>query len=199
MKAGNGTDDQKKTTSQSAGSKVTEKVAGKQPSSPNSTSESSEGSDVEVLTEEPSPIPSVRPSDPVAAVQYDTLKTVWYPRKKRPDADRIRNAIVAFKDAVKGLRDDWKEKSQAMKTAENKGENDKANELKKDVVLYRHLLDTVVCTTLEKGHPAIIKKYVLSFYHLISLTDHCHGHRSQKRNESLFHVILLPCIARTVS
>lgn len=166
--------------------------------SSSSDSESSDDSDLEILPEEPSPIPATRPSEPVAAVQYDTLKAVWFPRNRRPDVNKIKSALVAFKDVVKAVRDSWKEKSQAMKAAENKGENDKATELKKDVVLQRRLMDVVVSTTLEKGHPIIVEKYVLSFLpHLTFLADRCHCHRSLKRIESLSHVIPLSCSTRS--
>ncbi|GIK01838.1 hypothetical protein Aspvir_005879 [Aspergillus viridinutans] len=124
-----------------------------------SESETSDDSDLEIqFPEEPSPIPAVRPSEPEAAVEYDTLQAVWSPRNRRPNADKVKNALVAFKDVVKRVRDAWKESSQAMKMAENKDENDKAAQLKKDVVLQRRLMDVVVSTTLEKGHPAIVEK-----------------------------------------
>ncbi|KAH1919444.1 hypothetical protein KXV31_002190 [Aspergillus fumigatus] len=122
-------------------------------------SETSDDSDLEIqLPEEPSPIPATRPNEPEAAVEYDTLQAVWSPRNRRPNADKVKNALVAFKDVVKRVRDAWKESSQAMKIAENKEENDRAAQLKKDVVLQRRLMDVVVSTTLEKGHPAIVEK-----------------------------------------
>lgn len=144
--------------------KGAEKHTGRRSSSPSSGSESSDSSDVELLPEEPSPIPPTYPTDPIDAASYDTLKAVWYPRNRRPDAEKIKSALVDFNNVVKGVRDAWKEKSQAMKASENKGESDKSNELKKDVVLQRHLMDAVVRTTLEMGHPTFIEKYVLSFF-----------------------------------
>lgn len=81
-----------------------------------------------------------------------------------------------------------------MKMAENKGENDKAAQIKKDVVLQRRLMDVVVSTTLDQGHPTIVEKYVLSlslFLSLNNLAYRCDGHRSQKRIESLSRVISL--------
>jgi hypothetical protein len=135
-----------------------------------SESETSDDSDLEIqFPEEPSPIPATRPSGPEAAVEYDTLQAVWSPRNRRPSADKVKNALVAFKDVVKRVRDAWKESSQAMKMAENKDENDRAAQLKKDVVLQRRLMDVVVSTTLEKGHPAIVEKYVLYLFLSLSL------------------------------
>lgn len=147
-------------------------------------SETSDDSDLEIqLPEEPSPIPATRPNEPEAAVEYDTLQAVWSPRNRRPNADKVKNALVAFKDVVKRVRDTWKESSQAMKIAENKEENDRAAQLKKDVVLQRRLMDVVVSTTLEKGHPAIVEKYVLYLF-LFLLFRHFVVMALEVRNES---------------
>lgn len=116
-------------------------------------------------------------------MEYDTLQAVWSPRNRRPNADKVKNALVAFKDVVKRVRDAWKESSQAMKIAENKEENDRAAQLKKDVVLQRRLMDVVVSTTLEKGHPAIVEKYVLYLF-LILLFRHFVVMALEVRNES---------------
>ena len=134
------------------------KQAGEQSSS---GSDSDDSIEIHVpAPEEPSPIPSQRPSEPLAAARYDTLHAVWSPRNRRPNADKVKNALVAFKNVVKAVRDTWKDNTQAMKAAENKGETDKETQLKKQVVLQRRLMDVVVSTTLEMGHPTIVEKYV---------------------------------------
>jgi len=48
--------------------------------------------------------------------------------------------------------------SQAMKEAENKSELEKSAEFKKHAILQRRLMEIVVNTTLERGHPAIVEK-----------------------------------------
>ncbi|KAL2218374.1 C-x8-C-x5-C-x3-H type zinc finger protein [Thermoascus aurantiacus ATCC 26904] len=145
----------KKTASKPAAKKQESKSS----SSSSSESDDSDDSELEVeAPEEPSPIPPTRPEDPEAAAEYDALQAVWSPRNRRPNVEKIKSALVAFKDVVKAVRDTWKEKSQAMKTAENQSENDKAAELKKEVILQRRLMDVVVTTTLEKGHPIIVEK-----------------------------------------
>ncbi|PYI07895.1 hypothetical protein BO78DRAFT_417189 [Aspergillus sclerotiicarbonarius CBS 121057] len=134
------------------------KLDGKSASSSSET-DSSDDSDLEIQApEEPSPIPPTRPNEPEAAAQYDAMKAVWSPRNRRPNVDKVKSALVAFKDVVKTVRDAWKENTQAMKVAENKGDNDKAAQLKKNVILQRRLMDVVVSTTLDKGHPIIIEK-----------------------------------------
>ncbi|CEL07657.1 hypothetical protein ASPCAL10813 [Aspergillus calidoustus] len=139
-----------------AGSK---KTNGKGSVSSDSESDYSDDSDLEIQEpEEPSPLPPARPNEPEAAIQYDCLQAVWYPRNRRPKVDKLKAAIVAFKDVVKTVRDAWRESSQALKTAENKGESNETAELRKQVALQRRLMDVVVSTTLEKGHPMIVEK-----------------------------------------
>ncbi|TPR06839.1 putative integral membrane protein [Aspergillus niger] len=130
-----------------------------QSASSSSESDSSDESDLEIQEpEEVSPLPPTRPSEPEAAARYDALKAVWSPRNRHPNVDKVKSALVAFKDVVKAVRDAWKESSQAMKVAENKGDNDKAAQLKKNVVLQRRLMDVVISTTQEQGHPVIVEK-----------------------------------------
>lgn len=172
------------------------KTVGKQPdasSGSESSSDESDESDLEVQEpDEPSPIPATRPNEPIAAVEYDTLRAVWSPRNKPPRVDKVKDALVAFKEVVKSVRDTWKDRTQAMKMAENKDENDKAAKIKEEVVLQRRVINAVVSTTLEKGHPKIVEKYVHSHFHpLTKLACRCYGHRSQKPIECLSHVILL--------
>lgn len=185
----------KKTANKAASKKADAKSA-----SSDSDSDSSDDSESDIeVQEEPSPLPPTRPDNPEGAAEYDALKAVWAPRNRRPNVEKIKSALVAFKDVVKSVRDEWKTQSQAMKEAENKSENDKAAELKKKVVLQRHVMDVVVRTTLEKGHPVIVEKYVLFLFDSLTfLADHRrrrrHGCRSLKRIENYYHVTLLAWI-----
>ncbi|CAI7624957.1 unnamed protein product [Penicillium glandicola] len=125
----------------------------------NSESESSDESDLEIeAPDEPSPIPPIRPTEPEAAAQYDTLQAVWSPRNKWPGPDKVKNALVAYKDLVKTLRDAWKEQVQAMKLAENQEDNQKATKFKEKVISQRRTMDKIATTTLEMGHPNIVEK-----------------------------------------
>lgn len=126
-----------------------------------SDSESSDESDLEIeAPDEPSPIPPIRPTEPEAAAQYDTLQAVWSPRNKWPGPEKVKNALVAYKELVKSLRDAWKEQVQAMKLAENQDDNQKATKLKERVISQRRTMDKIATTTLEMGHPNIVDKYV---------------------------------------
>lgn len=148
--------------------------------------------------EEPSPLPPIRPTDADGAAQYDSIKAVWSPRNRRPKAEKIKASLVAFKDVVKAVRDEWKTLSQAMKDAENQNANDKAAELRKKVVQQRQIMNVVVSTTLDKGHPVIIEKYV----HcppppLTYLADRSLRGCRTLRNENYHHVIISIWIAST--
>ncbi|KAJ5404706.1 hypothetical protein N7465_005990 [Penicillium sp. CMV-2018d] len=124
-----------------------------------SESESSDESDLEIeAPDEPSPIPPTRPTEPEAAAQYDTLQAVWSPRNKWPGPEKVKNALVAYKELVKSLRDAWKEQVQAMKLAENQDDNQKATKLKERVISQRRTMDKIATTTLEMGHPNIVDK-----------------------------------------
>ncbi|CAI7616282.1 unnamed protein product [Penicillium discolor] len=124
-----------------------------------SESESSDESDLEIEDpDEPSPIPPIRPTEPEAAAQYDTLQAVWSPRNKWPGPEKVKNALVAYKELVKSLRDAWKEQVQAMKLAENQDDNQKAIKLKERVISQRRTMDKIATTTLEMGHPNIVDK-----------------------------------------
>lgn len=144
--------------------KQTKKPAAKstKQASTRSDSESSDESELEIeAPDEPSPIPPARPTETEAAAQYDTLQAVWSPRNKWPGPEKVKTALVAYKDLVKALRDAWKEQVQAMKVAENQGDNAKAAQLKDQVTMQRRTMDRIATTTLEMGHPNIVEKYVV--------------------------------------
>lgn len=136
-------------------------------------SDSSDDSELEIeAPDEPSPLPPNRPSDPVEAGIYDSMKAVWSPRNKWPSADKVKGALVAFKDVIKVLRDAWKDQVQAMKLAENQGDNAKATQLKESVDLQRRIMDKIVETALDVGHPTIVEKYELSLLKSFPLPFH---------------------------
>lgn len=123
-------------------------------------SDNSDDSELEIeAPDEASPLPPTRPMEPIAAAEYDTIQAVWSPRNKWPSADKIKGALVAYKDVIKALRDAWKDQVQAMKAAENQGDNGKASKLKEQVALQRRTLDRMVLATLNLGHPTIVEKY----------------------------------------
>lgn len=162
-------------------------VKGQKKRQEESDSGSSDESDLEVEPE-PSPLPAVRSSEPLEAAHYDTIQAVWSPRNLRVPAEKVKASLVAFKDVVKGLRDGWKDQVQAMKTAENQGDNDKATKIKNAVALQRRIMEKIISTTLETGHPVIVEKYdplPVSFCFSRSTLSPCgwHGHSLPKTNQ----------------
>lgn len=148
-------------------------------------------SDLEIEPpDEPSPIPPVRPSDTVDAAKYDTMQAVWSPRNKRVPADKVKSALVTFPKIIKTLRDAWKDQVQAMKLAENQGDNDKAMKIKKDVALQRQVMDVIVRTALDVGHPMIVEKYDLpqNSFSPPSLARDLYTPRISKKDELIAHV-----------
>ncbi|KAF3482657.1 C-x8-C-x5-C-x3-H type zinc finger protein [Arthroderma uncinatum] len=135
-----------------------------QPASESSSDYSSEESDDDLEIEEPppepSPLPAARPDDIEGRTRYDTLKVVWSPRNRHAKASDVRNSMILFSDLVKGVRDTWKARSEALKAAENQNLEEKVPALKKEVILQRRLLDLIVNTTLEFGHPSYIRSHV---------------------------------------
>jgi hypothetical protein len=120
--------------------------------------ESESGDDAEA--EEPSPLPATRPDDPVARVKYDTTKVVWSPRNRVPQAERIGNALTAYSELVKCFREAWRSDTAKLKEAEEKKEQSLLRKCKSAVNQKRVFMETALKTTLESGHPAIIKRYV---------------------------------------
>ncbi|CAG8193708.1 unnamed protein product [Penicillium salamii] len=138
---------------------ITKGAKGAKQTSSRSESDSSDDSELEVeLPDEASPIPPIRPTEPEAAAQYDTLQAVWSPRNKWPGPEKVKTALVAYKDLIKALRDAWKEQVQVMKVSENQGDNTKAAKLKEQVTVQRRTMDMIATTTLETGHPNIVEK-----------------------------------------
>lgn len=151
-------------------------------------------SDLEIEPpDEPSPIPSVRPNDTVNAAKYDTMQAVWSPRNKRVPADKVKSALVTFPKIIKTLRDAWKDQVQAMKLAENQGDNDKAMKIKKEVALQRQVMDVIVRTALDVGHPMIVEKYELPPFPFSPsfLARDLYTPRTSKKDELIAHVKFL--------
>jgi hypothetical protein len=150
----------KKTGTKAATKAATKKTS--KPSSPGSYTGSSDDSELEIeAPPEPSPIPPIRPTEPIAAAGYDTLQAVWSPRNKRASVDKVKSALAGFQQITQVVRDTWKQKLQAMNVAENKGDNVTATTLKHEVVFQRNMMDKIVSTALGMGHPTIVEKYVV--------------------------------------
>lgn len=141
-------------------------------SSPESGSESESdedseypsGSEEDAEPEEPSPLPSNRPNDPVKAIEYDALKAVWAPRNRTLTGAAIRTALGEYWNIIKSIRDKWKSELIALQQAELKKDHAKTAQLARIVNEQRRLLGSCIRLTLDYGHQDIIEKYVSFFF-----------------------------------
>ncbi|KAF2840012.1 hypothetical protein M501DRAFT_670638 [Patellaria atrata CBS 101060] len=109
--------------------------------------------------EEVAPLPSSRPSAPLEAVKYDTIKAVWRPSRRSPDPDQIRNGLKDFWEVIRTIRDRWKMDSAAVKTAEEAKKPSEIPLLKDRVKNQRDMFEISLKTALEHGHPGILKLF----------------------------------------
>lgn len=126
-------------------------------------SEYSSGSEEDVEAEDPSPLPSSRPTDPTKALEYDALKAVWAPRNKILSADVIRSSLAEYWDLMRRLRDQWKSEVAASQQAELRKENTTTVQLRESVHEKRRQFESCIRIALIHGHRDIIERYVNFF------------------------------------
>ncbi|KAL9613061.1 MAG: hypothetical protein Q9167_002360 [Letrouitia subvulpina] len=135
---------QRSTSAASRGSSNVESPSSIESSSesePEGDSDYETASEQEVEPEEPSPLPSTRPADPIKAVEYDTIKAVWAKRRVILSGAVIRTALGEYWNVIKGIRDKWKGELTTLQQATEKKERAKVIEYER-----RH------------GHPDIVEK-----------------------------------------
>ena len=119
-------------------------------------------SDLEI-EEPPEPMPEClrhdQPDNFERKMLFDIVQAVWSPRNKPAIPDKIRTGIALFGETIRKLRDVWKAKNAALQQAENTGSN-AVPKLKDEVGQYRGLMQKVMKTAVELGHPTHLKKYV---------------------------------------
>ena len=127
-----------------------------------STTEIESDAEMEVLPEQKPPILlGDPPEDPVKHAEWDTVQAVWSPRNKPATADRIRNGIASYGELLKRLRNEWETQNEALKKAELN--NSPTDDLRRRVTDSRRIVEHVMVTTLEWGHPSHIRKYVRTY------------------------------------
>lgn len=132
------------------------------PSESSSDYESSDsGSEYESELEEevpdPSPLPPARPSEPLQAVRYDTMKAVWLARNVPAQAEQIRSGLKDFWEVVKTIRDRWKSDSDAVKKATEAKKESEIPLLKDRVKSQRDMMEMALRSALEYGHPDVVR------------------------------------------
>ncbi|KIV96519.1 hypothetical protein, variant 1 [Exophiala mesophila] len=144
---------------------------------PESLSET-DSSDDELAIEEDEPemIPAVlavaQPTDERGKLLYNAVNAVWSPRNRSASVEKVRSAIAAFGDTVRGLRDSWKSKNDSLRKAElpNSPTASDVTLLKEEVAKYRSIMELLMTRSLLHGHPTIVKRYAYPVFPALSAT-----------------------------
>ncbi|TKA30718.1 hypothetical protein B0A50_02438 [Salinomyces thailandicus] len=104
---------------------------------------------------ERAPLPSRRPEGIKDAVEYDTIKALWRPKRKTITGEQIKKAMGDFWEVVKPIRDIWKADTAALSQAEEK--NKVSELLKSRVKDQRDSLETALRAALKYGHRSIVE------------------------------------------
>lgn len=114
-------------------------------------------SELEENVPEPSPLAPTRPSEPLQAVRYDTMKAVWLPSNVPAQAEQIRSGLKDLWEVVKTIRDRWKSDSDAVKKATEAKKDSEIPLLKDRVKSQRNMMEMALRSALEHGHPDIVR------------------------------------------
>ncbi|MCJ1397186.1 hypothetical protein MMC11_000378 [Xylographa trunciseda] len=136
----------------------------KQESSSDSASESGsdDESDYESDSDEqpeadvPYVLLSARPTDPVDAVEYDVVETVWRQPGQRVEPEDIRSALGRYEKLFKELRDKWKQEENALAQAEEKKDQALVEKSKSRAASRLKVLGTACRLTAQYGHQDIV-------------------------------------------
>lgn len=133
------------------------------PDQQSSSDESSDESVYESSDDEPqkAPIPATRPTNPQAAVRYDSIKYLWRPSGEPVSTESIRDGMNRFNEVLQTIRDRWKSDLNNVSEAEQAKKEHEIPILKERVETQRHLLEVALNAAIEYGHADILDKYVL--------------------------------------
>jgi hypothetical protein len=119
-----------------------------------SESDADSSSDEEEIEE--SPLAATRPTNPLQAVEYDVIETVWHPKSKYLKDDTLLTQIGQFAELFWKLRDDWKKANESVKHAVE-SKSAQVDSLKKAVTAQRNILAIAVNTAIKHGHPEVLQ------------------------------------------
>lgn len=125
-----------------------------------SSEESSDDDDSSYTSDEEqegSPLPTRRPEGIREAVEYDTIKALWRPKRKPVGGEQIKKGMGEFWEVVKTIRDRWKTDSSALQQAEEKKKIGELPLLKSRVKDQRDMMETALKTALKHGHRSIVE------------------------------------------
>lgn len=122
--------------------------------------ESSEESEYESSDDEPEkpPYPTVRPTNPQAAVRHDALKALWHPAGAVVSGDSIRDGMKQFWEVLQTIRDRWKSDLANVADAEKAKKEHEVPLLKERVKTQRDLLEVALKAAIQHGHKEVLDK-----------------------------------------
>lgn len=138
-----------------------------EPSDDDSDSDASEEESMQA------PLPAVRPSKAIEAVQYDTIKTLWRVPYRSATGDDIRKGLADFWDIVRTIRDRWKSDTLAVKAAEEAKKTGELPLLNERVSNQREMLEVALTAAISQGHKDIVEQYVFPFQRFFSVDLLC--------------------------
>ncbi|MCJ1437640.1 hypothetical protein MMC27_007027 [Xylographa pallens] len=139
-------------------------VQNKQESSSDSASESGSDdesdydsdSDEQPEADLPDLLRSARPTDPVKAIEYDVVETVWRQPNQRVEPEDIRSALGRYEKLIKELRDKWKQEENAVAQAEEKKDQALVEKSKARAAARLKVLENACRLTEQYGHQDIV-------------------------------------------
>ncbi|KAK3112768.1 hypothetical protein LTR53_010607 [Teratosphaeriaceae sp. CCFEE 6253] len=106
---------------------------------------------------EDSPLPSKRPDSMKGGVEYDTIKALWRSKRRSLGSDDMRQAIGAFWEIVKTIRDRWKADLAALTEAETKNRQGELPLLRSRVKDQRDMTEAAFKAAHKHGHRSIVE------------------------------------------
>ncbi|KAF1986276.1 hypothetical protein K402DRAFT_404695 [Aulographum hederae CBS 113979] len=130
-------------------------------SSEEDTSDDSDyaSSDSELEITEPSPLPPSRPQRAIEAVRYDTIKALWFPKRRIITTEQIRSGLKAYWEVVRTIRDRWRLDGDAVKQAIELKKIKDLDLLRERVASQRDMMEMAFKAALEHGHPSILRLF----------------------------------------
>lgn len=122
-----------------------------------------ESDDLEIeIPSEPRPrlLEGPRPEAGAQQTEWDAARAVWSPRNKPAIEEGKVQGVTLFAKLVKGIRDSWKAKNDALKEAEAKKEESAIPGLREEVFQQMGLIEIAIKSALDHGHPAYLERYV---------------------------------------
>ena len=116
----------------------------------------------------PDLLQSARPTDPIKAIEYDVVETVWRERNKRVEPEDIRSALGKYEKLIKELRDKWKLEENAIVQAEEKKDQALVEKSKGRSAARLKILESACRLTAQFGHQDIVGRYVSLHLHFTS-------------------------------